>query len=192
MGTYFVRTQATDSVTFKTVHIVVCSIWRNCRPIIREQFSAKRHSARDWLEVKTGSRRPETVQNQFVAVQFVRKSMQIDETKRNEMNCNELKRNEIDSVRCVAVHFVSFRFVSFRAQAISSMCIDLRLSCAPLRAVSRQFATDLSSEHVRNFAQQLATTWPGRRWLSQWKRSRSTTSSSFLVVNNIIGVRPNW
>jgi len=31
--------------------------------------------------------------------------------------------------------FVALQFISFRAQAISSMCIDLRLRCAPLRTV---------------------------------------------------------
>ena len=118
MGTYFVRTQATDSVTFKTVHIVVSSIWRNCRPIIHEQFSAKRHSARDWLEVKTGSRRPETVQNQFVAVRCssVRAQVNADrrnETKRNELQRTETKRNRLSSLRCSSFRFVSFHFGSF-------------------------------------------------------------------------------
>ena len=107
------------NVTYgRPIHIAVSSIRRNC--IIRLTLSAKRHSARDWLAVKTGSQQPQTVQNQFVSFRFVRRPMHIDETTRNDVKRNETKRTELRRNS-----LISFRFVSFRL--ISSMCIGLKM-----------------------------------------------------------------
>ena len=143
---------------YGSVHIAVSSIRRNC--IIRREFSAKRHSARDWLVLRTGSRRPKTVQNRFVAVRCssVRAQVNADrrnETKRNEMNCNELKRNEIDSVRCVAVHFVSFRFVRKPFLRCALTCDSVARRCAPFRVSSRRISVLNMSGISRNSLQQL-------------------------------------